>query len=311
MIYLIDLVVMLAAGLAILGIWLVLRGLSGQERAIDRRMALAASVKSSTAAEPAGGAFDQLLDRRWPKLRRRLVAAGAPFTPARLVLGVAAVGLAVLLGALMLGLSGLAALALAAAAAWALPGVVLSTLANSRRQRLLAQLPQSVELIARSLQAGHPVAMAMSVVGEQMPAPAGPEFKTVLAEMNFGLDRDAALRALAERYPLPELRMFAASLEVTRETGGNVSEVLLKLADDMRATAHLRRKAQAISAEGRLSFWVISALPFVVVAAIMGMQPHYYRDAVGDPLFWPLMSVPPMLWLVGAMTIWRMVNFKV
>lgn len=313
MIHLAGALLSLAVGLALLGAGLLLRTLGGDERAVERRLMRAgAGPDPDAGAAPAAlGGVDRLIDRRWPGLRRRILRAGGRFTPAQLILGCLAVAAGALLAALLAGLHPLLSLAAAAAAGAALPGVLLPALAARRRDRLLAQLPQAVELIARGLQAGHPVAAAMRVVAQQMPGPIGPEFDAVLGEMSFGRDRAGALRALTERYPIAELRMFAASLEVTRETGGNVSEVLLKLADDLRATAHLKRKAQAITAEGRLSFWVISSLPVVVVVAIMALRPDYYRDAAADPLFWPLMSGPPLLWLAGAAAIWRMVNFRV
>ncbi|WP_374471720.1 type II secretion system F family protein [Phenylobacterium sp.] len=302
-----------ALGLATLGGWLLLRALGGEARSLDRRL-MRVGAPSGAEARPYSGplaALDALVDRRWPGLRRRILAAGGGFTPVQLVLGSGLVAVAVFAALAVAGLHPMLALAAAAGAGGALPGLVLSLIAGQRRERLLAQLPQAVELIARSLQAGHPVVVAMRVVAQQMPGPIGPEFAAVLDEMSFGRDRASALRALTERYPVAELRMFAASLEVTRETGGNVAEVLLKLADDLRATAHLKRKAQAVTAEGRLSFWVISSLPFLVVAAIMLLRPDYYRDAAGDPLFWPLMSAPPLLWFTGAVVIWRMVNFRV
>jgi tight adherence protein B len=151
----------------------------------------------------------------------------------------------------------------------------------------------------------------MSVAAQQMADPFGPELKVVIAEMNFGLDRDTALRNLVRRFPAPELRMFAASLEITRETGGNVSEVLLGLADRLRQQAQLHRKIEALSAEGKLSFWVVAALPVISAGAILALRPQYYRDVAADPLFWPLMSGPPFLLALGALAIWRMINFRV
>jgi tight adherence protein B len=212
---------------------------------------------------------------------------------------------------MVLGLGWLVALAVAAWAGMAGPMALISWLAARRRAAFLAQMPQTVDLIARSLQAGHPVSTAMSVAAQQMPAPIGPEFGKVLAEVSLGLDRDRALRNMLQRFPLAELQLFAASLEVTRETGGNVAEVLLKLGDSMRAKAQLRRKVDALAAEGKLSFWVISALPVIVVGALMMLQPRYYAEVAGDPLFWPMMSVPPVLLAVGAGIIWRMISIKV
>jgi tight adherence protein B len=191
------------------------------------------------------------------------------------------------------------------------PLLLISFLAKRRRALFLSQMPQTIDLIARSLQAGHPVSTAMAVAAKQMPDPIGPEFGKALGEINYGGERDTALRAMLQRFPLTQLQMFAASLEVTRETGGNVAEVLLKLGDTMRAEAQLRRKVEAISAEGKMSFWVISALPVVVVGALLLLNPGFYTQVMGDPLFWPMMSVPPVLLVAGAVIIWRMIHIRV
>jgi tight adherence protein B len=132
----------------------------------------------------------------------------------------------------------------------------------------------------------------------------------VIEEMTYGLSRDAALQNMLQRFPVAELRMFVACLEVTRESGGNLAEVFLKLAEAIRAKQQFRQKVTALSAEGRMSFWVVSGLPFVVGAALMLLRPRYFLDVAGDPLFWPMISGGPVLLLIGATIIWRMVNVK-
>jgi tight adherence protein B len=189
--------------------------------------------------------------------------------------------------------------------------LTIKIMVGHRRKRFLDLLPQAVDLIARSLQAGHPVTTAIAVVGQRMPAPLGPEFRLVVEEMTYGLDREHALANLLTRFPLPELRMFVACLEVTRETGGNLAEVFLKLAEAIRAKDALRRKVYAISAEGRMTFWVVSGLPFAVGGAIMLLRPVFFRDVASDPLFWPMMSFAPVSLAVGSAMVWRMVNFKI
>jgi tight adherence protein B len=282
-----------------------------------RRLARPEAAASSPSAggPPADGdasaGLDRLIDARLPGLRRRLLAAGAPFTPSQVVLGsLAAFGL-LLVALYLAAVPALVAIALAVWGGLAGPVLVLSILAARRQQRFLQQMPQAVDLMARSLQAGHPVTTAMTVAARQMPDPIGPELSVVIAEMSLGLERDAALRNLLRRFPLPELRMFAACLEVTRETGGNVAETLLNLGETMRAKGQLRKKVAAISAEGRMSFWVVSILPVAVVGMLLLLAPAYFLEVAPDPLFWPLMSAPPILWGIGALMIWRMINFKI
>jgi tight adherence protein B len=305
------LLLVLAIGLALEGGWLALRSFGRDATTLDRRFARARPPAPGGSDAASKGVVSQLLDARVPALQRQITTAGGAFTSGQFTIGAAVVAGILLMLMNMASAPILLSSLVALAAGFAGPALVLSVTARRRRKKFLDQMPQTVELIARSLQAGHPVATAMAVAAEQMPAPTGPEFGTVLGEMNYGLGRDAALRNLLVRFPLAELRMFAASLEMTRETGGNVAEVLLNLADAMRAKAQLRRKIDAASAEGRISFWVISGLPIVIVGAILALSPSYYGQARTDPLFWPLMTAPPMLWLIGAATIWRMVNFRI
>lgn len=309
-------VAVLATVTGIVGAWMVARGMA-EGRTLTRRMARTAeaapeeTLAEAPAVEDNRHPFAKLLDAQAPWLRRWLASAGSPFSPVQAAIaGLALTGVLFLLF-LLLRLPLIIALPAAAWSGLGGPLLLISALAKRRRALFLSQMPQTIDLIARSLQAGHPVSTAMAVAAKQMPDPIGPEFGKVLGEINYGGERDAALRAMLQRFPLPQLQMFAASLEVTRETGGNVAEVLLKLGDTMRAEDQLRRKVEAISAEGKMSFWVISALPILVVGALLLLNPGFYTQVMGDPLFWPMMSVPPVLLVTGAVIIWRMIHIRV
>lgn len=317
-----DVAVVAAVALAVHGAWLTARSLGGESRAIERRLARpvpnapvhilqVAAATAQPSDKPAASGLDGVIDRILPTLRRRLLAARAPFTPTQLVLGSLLLFAGLFIVMRLADLPTLAALALATWGGLASPSLLIAFLARRRRRMFTEQLPQAVELIARSLQAGHPVTTALGVAAKQAPDPLGPEFEIAVSEMNAGLDRDVALRNLLQRFPIPELRMFAASLEVTRETGGNLAEVFLNLAGAMRAKAQLRKKVAALSAEGRISFLVVSILPLAVVGGLMLLSPQYYGEVANDRLFWPMMSVPPILWASGALIIWRMINFRV
>jgi tight adherence protein B len=302
-----------ALATALYGALLVARSFGGSSRRVARRLdrarPQAPGVETSRPDEDEP--LFAALDRRLPWLGRRLASANAPFTPSQVVLSQLALAAVLLLALDLARLPPIAALPLAAAVGLAAPLVLVAVLAERRRRKFVTQMPQAIDLIARSLQAGHPVTTAMAVAAQQMADPLGPELKVVIAEMNYGLDRDTALRNLARRFPVPELRMFAASLEITRETGGNVAEVLLGLADRLRQHAQLRRKVDALSAEGRLSFWVIAGLPLLAGGAILLIRPQYYAEVSGDPLFWPMMAEPPIMLVIGSVIIWRMINFRV
>ncbi len=307
-----------AAGLTALvlggeGLWRLIRSHLGEERAVSRRLAKARAQAAAKAQAPDAGAaaIARAIGARLPWLERAITRADAPFNTLQIVL------ISIVLFVCAFALMQLAhppeviVLTVAASVAIGGPLMVLTSLAASRRKKFLDQLPQAVDLIARSLQAGHPVTTAMTVVGQRMPAPLGPEFRMVVEEMTYGLDRDEALKNLVRRFPLPELQMFVACLEVTRETGGNLAEAFLKLAEAIRAKDHLRRKVHAVSAEGRLTFWVVSALPFVVGGALVLLRPEFFSQVAQDPLFWPMMSFSPVSLAIGSAMIWRMVNIRI
>jgi tight adherence protein B len=307
-------VVLIAIALLVEGLWLLARSTFG-ERHVNRRLGMIRKTGDGGAAlsliaERDGGPVSQWLDARVPALRDALWAARLPVSSARVVgmAGGAAVGVMAVLA--LFGAP--PALALLAGAVLGILGplLLIQLRASARRKLFLEQFPAAIDLIARSLQAGHPAPVAISVVAQQMPDPIGTEFGLVVDEMTYGVDRDQALRNLADRFPAPELLMFVASVQVTRETGGNLAEVFLNLSEVIRAKAQLRKKVLAISAEGRMSCTVVSLLPVVVTGAILMIRPGYYLDVAKDPWFLPMMMGPPALLGLGVFTIWRMVNFK-
>lgn len=301
-----------AAMLAVEGVGYLLRGLFGDERLVRRRLnRTRARMTSRSEASTWDEDLSARLLARLPRLKAALAQADAGFSALQLMLGAAALFVAVVLLLPMAGAPPLAGFVAGAVLAVGGPYLLLAVMANRRRRRFLEQLPQAVDLIARSLQAGHPVATAMATVGQRMPAPLGPEFRLVIEEMTYGLDRDEALGNLLQRFPAPELRMFVASMEVTRESGGNLAEVFLKLAESIRAKDHLRRKVHAITAEGRMSFWVVTGLPFLVAGALLVLRPAFFSDVRDDPMFWPMMTFAPVTLAIGATIIWRMVNLKI
>ena len=143
------------------------------------------------------------------------------------------------------------------------------------------------------------------------PDPIGTEFGIAIDEMAVGLDRDEALGNMVQRFPLPELHLFVAAIQITRETGGNLAEVFLKLADVIRAKATLRKKVSALTAEGRMSCIILAALPVALFAILNLLRPEFYGEVAKDPLFAPMMTAPPILLVIGVAMIWRMVNFKI
>ncbi len=314
--YIVYAAIFIAVVLAVEGVWLFARSLSPQSREINRRLALIAQKQDPKAAlsllkERAGGPLSHAISERAPWISQMIWMARAKVAPAAL-LGLAA-GFAVIF-VVLFNFSGaplILSLVFGAAAGIGVPFGSLAFLAARRKQAFLDQFPNAVDLVARSLQAGHPIPVALGLVAEQAPDPIGSEFGIAIDEMAFGLDRDEALSNMVQRFPLPELHLFVAAIQITRETGGNLAEVFLKLADVIRAKATLRKKVSALTAEGRMSCIILAALPIVLFAILNVLRPEFYGEVAQDPLFAPMMTAPPILLVMGVAMIWRMVNFKI
>ncbi len=314
--YLLYAVIFVAVILAVEGAWLFVRSISAQSREINRRLALISQKSDPKAAlslmkEREGGELSHAISKRIPWLGQLIWMSRAKVSPMAL-LGVAA-GMSIVFCALgfvtgapliLVGVFGLAA-------GFGIPFGLLSLLAAKQRKVFLEQFPNAVDLVARSLQAGHPVPVALGMVAEQAPDPIGSEFGIALDEMSFGLDRDEALANMVKRFPLPELHLFVAAIQITRESGGNLAEVFLKLADVIRAKATLKKKVAALTAEGRMSCMVLTGLPIFLFLILSLVRPEFYAAVAQDPLFVPMMTAPPILLVMGSFMIWRMVNFKI
>ncbi len=314
--YIIYAGIFIAVVLGIEGLWLFGRSISPQSREVNRRLSLIAQRQDPKAAlslmkERQGGAISQAIIARAPWLAQMIWMARASVSPAALL---ALAGGFTLLFVLIFTFTGapfLLALFFGMAIGVGVPFGTLALLAGQRKKAFLDQFPNAVDLVARSLQAGHPVPVALGIVAEQSPDPIGTEFGITIDEMAFGLDRDEALSNLVQRFPLAELHLFVAAIQITRDTGGNLSEVFLKLADVIRAKAALRMKVSALTAEGRLSCIMLAILPVALFAILNVMRPEFYGAVSSDPLFVPLMTGPPILLVLGVVVIWRMVNFKI
>lgn len=314
--YIVYAAIFIAVVLAVEGAWLFGRSVSPQSREINRRLALIAQNKDPKAAlsllkEREGGPLSQAINARAPWLAQMIWMARAKVAPATLI-GIA-LGFALVFIMLFsfTGAPFLLALVFGSAIGLGVPFGSLAFLAAQRKKAFLEQFPNAVDLVARSLQAGHPIPVALGIVAEQSPDPIGSEFGITIDEMSFGLDRDEALSNMVHRFPLPELHLFVAAIQITRETGGNLAEVFLKLADVIRAKATLRKKVSALTAEGRLSCIILAILPIALFAILNLLRPQFYAAVASDPLFAPLMTGPPILLIIGVVTIWRMVNFKI
>ena len=193
-------------------------------------------------------------------------------------------------------------------------GIPLLYLSIRRARRLRAfaeQLPDALDVMVRSLRAGHPVNAAMRLVTQEMPDPTGTEFGLAVDEMTYGLEFRDALQNLAARVDLPDLKYVIVSISIQHETGGNLAETLSGLSSIIRDRFRMFKKIRALSAEGRYSARLLCALPFCVVGVLFLIRPEYYLSVADDPIFSVGVAMALVLMSVGMFVMHRMVNFRV
>ncbi|MBZ9682368.1 MULTISPECIES: type II secretion system F family protein [unclassified Mesorhizobium] len=210
---------------------------------------------------------------------------------------------------LLLGFSTVVALIAFLFVGFALPLLLLRRARKKRILKFAAQLPDALDMIVRSLRAGHPTTVAMALVAREMPDPLGTEFGIVSDEITFGLSLENAVRKLSQRVGFEGLHLLSVSLSIQAKTGGNLTEILSNLSSVLREREKLRMKIKALSAEGRMSAWIISLFPLVMLGLLMVIAPSYYGDIWNNPLVMPVFVIFGLWALLGDYIMYRMVNF--
>lgn len=254
------------------------------------------------------------------KLQRVLFSAAVPYTMPQVLTGLGVfTGLLFLVFMLVLIVmnivitagTALLAAVLALIVGTALPIMVLSMRAQRRRRKIEDQFPVALDIFVRALRSGHPVASAIELLTREMEDPIGSEFGLISDEIAFGAELTDAVEAMAHRWDLEDIRMFVVSLSVQIETGGNLAEILENLADVIRNRASLYRKVRSLSAEGRMTGWMLTVLPLVTFVGMFAVNPEFYLNVARDRIF--LIGFPSLmlLYFLGVFWIRHLVNIKV
>jgi tight adherence protein B len=182
---------------------------------------------------------------------------------------------------------------------------------KKRMQLFQKQFPDVLDLLSRSLRAGHSFPSAIQMVAEEFPDPTGTEFKKVSTEIYYGLSLNDALKNLTKRVDCEDLGFFITSVVIQRETGGNLAEMMDSIAHIIRERFKLLGRVKALAAEGVLSAWILSLLPFGVAALIYLMNREYILFLFNDPLG-QKMAIGTAIWLfLGICFMRKMVNIKI
>lgn len=191
-----------------------------------------------------------------------------------------------------------------------IPLMVLRFLRKRRHKLFGLQLPEALELITRSLKAGHPVPVAITMVAREMPDPIGTEFGVVADEVTYGSDLVSALHAMHERVGHEDLPLFVTAVSIQNTSGGNLREILDGLSGVIRERGKLKRKVKAISTEGRMSAYILTAVPALLMAGIMVLMPQFYNSVWDEPMTWYLLGGSIAWLMLGNLMMFKMSNFR-
>jgi tight adherence protein B len=182
---------------------------------------------------------------------------------------------------------------------------------NARLKKFGAQLPEAMELVARALRAGHSLAAGMHVVADEMPEPISKEFGRVYEEQNLGIGLEEALNNLCDRIPNLDLRFFVTSVNIQRQTGGDLAEILDRIGHVIRERFKILGQVKALTAEGRLSGIVLIALPIALFLLMLHMKPDYISLLWTDKTGIRMSIGAIILMLIGAYAIKKIIDIKV
>jgi tight adherence protein B len=185
---------------------------------------------------------------------------------------------------------------------------------NTRRKRLSAfeeQFPEALDFLARAMRAGHAFTISLEMLADESHPPLAPEFRKVFNEHNLGLPIETALKNLVVRVPLLDVRFFVSAVLLQRETGGNLAEVLTKLAYIIRERFKLRGQVRAASAHGRITGAILTVMPIILALGLLVIAPGYLQGMAGDSDGRYMILGASIGLILGHLCIRKIVNIKV
>jgi tight adherence protein B len=270
-------------------------------------------------APPALSVTASWWERTYVGVIRMIMMSGITFSARALFVGalIAAGGLFGF-ALVVLGLKGLVTpgmvqldLVMSAAICLGIPLMLVNRVALRRRKRMESQFPTSLDVFVRALRAGHPIGSAIELISHEMEDPIGSEFGRVHDEVSYGANLTDALLGMADRWALEDMRMFVVCVSVQSETGGNLAEILYNLAGVIRDRANMYMQVRALSSEGKMSGWMLTALPIFSFTILFIYNPAFYLDVATDPIFEIGFPALMVLYAIGVFLIRKIIDIKV
>lgn len=245
-------------------------------------------------------------------LANKAQKANIAFTPPQLIMMMGVLGVIAFVG-LTFGTGTSLPIRIVVATMMGIGGVYvwISNKAKKRLALLEEQLPDAVELMVRSLRVGHPFSSALTIVSKEIPDPLASEMGIISDESAYGRDVGEALKAMAERLEMQDMRFLAVAVTIQQTSGGNLAEILDGLAKVIRSRFKLFRRVAAITAEAKWSGMFLSMFPLGALVAINVIQPNYYDDVQETSAFIPACLVVAAFLVVNLIVMRALVNIKV
>lgn len=313
------------AGILIVGmVTLAFSGPSGAKAQTRRLHALRDRHSNSTGAvveaqmrrihQARNTKMDNLAAQFLPKpavLKARLDRTGKNWTPGKYLSACLIIAGIVGAGLMIKGAPFLLALFLGAFLGLMIPHMVVNMTIKKRVAKFTKNFPDAIELLVRGLRSGLPISETLGVVASEVPGPVGIEFRSVSDKMKIGRTMDAALQETADRLGTPEFQFFVITLQIQRETGGNLAETLSNLSDVLRKRAQMKLKIRAMSSESKASAYIIGSLPFIVFILIWNINNAYMAQFFTDPRLIAT-GLGGMVWMgIGAFIMKQMISFEI
>jgi tight adherence protein B len=271
---------------------------------------VAAQMRKTIASSQSHSTLTNLLPRR-EELEKRIRRTGKGWTVtqymfASMALFVAVTGglLAVRAPILMAGLVGLMI-------SLGLPYLVVGMAITKRVKQFNTRFPDAIDLLVRGLKSGLPVTETFQVVSQELPGPVGEEFRGVVERIRIGNTMEAALQESAEMLGTPEFQFFCITIQIQRETGGNLAETLANLSEVLRKRAQMKLKIKAMSSEAKASAYIVGALPFFVFGVVWSMNPSYLAGFFTEQRL-IVTGLGGLVWMgIGAGIMAKMISFEI
>ncbi len=244
-------------------------------------------------------------------LKKRLDRTGKNWTLAKYAMACGGILLFVATLAILKGAPVLLAIFAGMALGLMLPHMVVSMQISKRLAKFNARFPDAIELMVRGLRSGLPISETLGIVSTEIPDPVGTEFRAVGDRIKIGKTMEAALEETADKIGTPEFQFFCITLAIQRETGGNLAETLMNLAEVLRKRAQMKLKIKAMSSESKASAYIIGVLPFMVFGIIYYVNPAYMMGFFQDERL-IMAGLGGMVWMgIGAFIMSRMIAFEI